>query len=238
VAGNVNIVSPPRAYDTSAAMNKMSLAAPAPVTQENYFEYHLYTLAKPTSIGDNQTKQVSLMSARNVPVVKTLELRGDSGYYRSQSGDLGDKLPIGTFLTFTNKDGDLGIPLPGGIVRIYKNDKGGTSQFLGSDRIDHTPKNESVRLHVGDSFDVTARKTQTNYRAIDSRTSESSYEIVLKNAKTAAQTVLVVEPIPGDWSIVSQNLPSRKSSSSTATWTVNIPANGSAMLQYTARVKW
>jgi hypothetical protein len=151
-------------------------------------------------------------------------------------GDLGAKLKIGVYETFTNKDGDLGIPLPGGIVRLYKNDAAGTSLFLGADRIDHTPRNEDVRLHLGDSFDVTANKKQTNFLS-DKCTYQSSYEIVVKNAKTDPATVLVVEPIPGVWTITQENLPHQKTSSATATWTVAAPAGGSAKLEYTAVVK-
>jgi hypothetical protein len=178
-----------------------------------------------------------LLSARNVPIKKTLELRGDAQYYFNQNGDLGTKLKIGVYETFVNKDGDLGIPLPGGIVRLYKNDIAGTSQFLGADRIDHTPRNEDVRLHLGDSFDVTATKKQTDFKLPGNCTYQSSYDVVVKNAKTDPVDVLVVEPIPGDWTIVQENLSHEKTSSSTASWTVHVPPGGNTKLQYTAVVK-
>ena len=172
-----------------------------------------------------------------MPIHKTLEVRGAISYYSRQSGDLGTKLKAGVYITFTNKGGDLGIPLPGGLMRLYKNDTHGTSQFLGSDNIDHTPRNEEVRLHVGDSFDVTANKKQTDFKLAGNCTFQSSYQMVVKNAKTEAADVLVVEPIPGDWSIVAENLPHAKSSSSTATWGLRVPADGSTTLTYTALVK-
>jgi hypothetical protein len=122
-------------------------------------------------------------------------------------------------------------------MRLYKNDASGTSQFLGSDTIDHTPRNEDVRLHLGDSFDVTANKKQTNFKLPGNCTYQSSYEIVVKNAKTDPVDVLVVEPIPGDWSITSESQQHAKTSSSTATWTVHVPAGSSTKLDYTALVK-
>ena len=233
VAGNVNA-----GVQNQASGYEQAAPEPAPqFQQENYFEYHLYTLQRTTTIANNQTKQVALLSARAVPIHKTLEVRGAISYYSRQSGDLGTKLKAGVYITFTNKGGDLGIPLPGGLMRLYKNDTHGTSQFLGSDNIDHTPRNEEVRLHVGDSFDVTANKKQTDFKLAGNCTFQSSYQIVVKNAKTEAADVLVVEPIPGDWSIVAENLPHAKSSSSTATWGLRVPADGSTTLTYTALVK-
>jgi hypothetical protein len=141
------------------------------------------------------------------------------------------------YVTFANQGGDLGVPLPGGIVRLYKNDSGGTSQFLGSDRIDHTPRNQDVRLHLGDSFDVTANKKQLTFKALGGCQFASDYRIVLSNAKTEPASVLVVEPIPGDWQITAENMKHVRSSSATATWTVPVPAGGNATLDYSVRVK-
>jgi hypothetical protein len=240
VAGNVNIVEPrgAGALKEIARVTTADAYSVNAVRQENYFEYHLYTLTRTTSIANLQTKQVSLLSARNVPVRETLELRGSPYYYRNQNPDLGERLPVGAYVTFENRGGELGIPLPAGIVRMYKNDSQGLSQFLGSDNIDHTPRNEIVRLHLGDSFDVTARKRQTDFRFSSPCSTDSSYEIVLGNAKASAASVLVVEPIPAQWEITSESQSHAKSSASTATWNVYVPANGHATLTYTARVTW
>jgi hypothetical protein len=233
VAGNVNVAPPAPAEMRMIGAVKTS-AAPR---EESFFEYHLYTLANPTSVLNNQTKQVSLLSARDVPIRKTLELRGSDSYYFNQNADLGAKLKVGVYVTFTNQGGELGVPLPGGIVRLYKNDQGGTSQFLGSDRIDHTPRNQDVRLHLGDSFDVTVDKKQLTFAIVSNCTFQSSYSLAVSNAKTEPVDVLVVEPIPGDWQVTAENLPHVKSSSATATWTVHVPADATATLTYTARVK-
>jgi hypothetical protein len=234
VAGNVNVAP---SQDQLRTIGMVMARAARPVQQENFFEYHLYTLPNATTIENAQTKQVALLSARNVPIHKTLELRGSEIYYSNANADLGSKLPIGVYVTFTNKGGDLGVPLPGGIVRLYKNDSRGTSQFLGSDRVDHTPRNEDVRLHLGDSFDVTGNKKQTDFKALGGCTFESSYDVRVANAKDEAQDVDVVEPIPGEWSILSENFPHRKTSSATATWTLHVPPNGSTTLTYRSHVR-
>jgi len=235
VAGDVNVVQPQ--LKVIGAMRTADFAAAPRPTEQALFEYHLYTLQRKTTVADNQTKQVELLTAPDVPVVKTLELRGQPYYYRSASADLGTRLKVGTYVSFKNAGGSLGVPLPRGAVRVYKRDNTGTAQFVGSDSIDHTPKNESVRLHLGDSFDVTASKKQTDYKVIDSgSTYESAYEIVLRNAKPTAETVLVVEPIPGDWKILSSSAEYHKSSSSTATWSMRIPAESARTLTYRVRI--
>ena len=242
VAGDVNVVRnafqpPADQLRTIGSVTSRSSSAPS---QQALLEYHLYTLQRHTTVLDNQTKQVELLTAPNVAVTKTLELRGNPYYYRQASADLGDRLKVATYLSFKNEGGDLGIPLPKGAVRVYKRDNAGTAQFVGSDNIDHTPKGEFVRLHLGDSFDVTAHKKQTDYKVISGVVDryESAYEIVLRNAKPTAQTVLVVEPIPGDWTILQSSAPYVKSSSSTATWSLSVPASGATTLTYRVRVQY
>lgn len=239
VAGNVN-VAPPLALKTIAKVLARSSGDiyNANAQQEDYFEYHLYTLARPTTILDKQTKQIALLSAHDIPVKKTLELRGLGYYYQAQNSDLGQRLPVQVFVSFENRGGELGIPLPAGVMRIYEDDSRGLPQFLGSDGIAHTPRNDSVRLHLGDAFDVVGRKKQTDFHLITNCRATSSYEIDLLNAKDDPQQVTVVEPIPGDWTIVTESAPHEKSSATTATWLLNIPAGGNTKLTYTTDVSW
>src|SRR6185437_14089956 len=124
--------------------------------QESLFEYHLYTLQRPTTLAENQTKQVALMSATGVPVRKEFLSMGANHYYSGQYDNIGQKLKVSVFVEFRNKGEGLDIPLPKGIIRVYKNDKQNNAQFVGEDEIDHTPRNESVRLKLGNAFDVTA----------------------------------------------------------------------------------
>lgn len=246
VAGDVNRVQPQPEMDE---IRFKAMAAPPPppppkMAEQSLFEYHLYTLDRPTTLAANQTKQVALLSASAVPVTKELVLEGQPYYYQSSYGDIGDKLEVGVFVTFDNKEANhLGMPLPKGIIRVYKQDSEGRAQFVGEDSIDHTPKNENVRVKLGESFDVTGHRKQTDFKALgrDAKRltmTESAYEIRLKNAKKETATVLVREPIPGDWEMVSSSLPYTKPASGTAEFKVAVPAEGETVLTYRVRVKW
>jgi hypothetical protein len=244
VAGDVNRV---RDELRMAAKSAGLVRAEAPVramTQESLFEYHLYTLQRPTTIADNQTKQVALLGASGVPVTKELVLQGNDYYYRSSVGGIGQKMKVGVFVQFENRESArLGLPMPKGVVRVYKKDGAGNAQFIGEDSIDHTPKNENVRLKLGEAFDVTADKKQTDFKRRDtyspwSYVHESAYEIVLKNAKKESVTVVVREPVPGDWSMLEQSHKHAKAASGTAEWKVRVPAEGSATLKYRVLVRY
>jgi len=245
VAGDVNRVRDLPAAAPRVAMAKMQdMAAANEMQQESLFEYHLYTLPRPTTLAENQTKQVALLSASGVPVRKEFLLQGADYYYRGQHGELGQKLKVGVFVEFKNStDNKLGLPLPKGVVRVYKKDSAGNAQFIGEDRIDHTPKNETVRLKLGEAFDVTADKKQTDFQKIAGSgrynyTFESAYEIVLKNAKTEAVSVTVREPMPGDWTMVSESHPHQKAAAGTAEWQIKVPAEGQTTLTYRVRVSY
>jgi hypothetical protein len=224
-------------------MEAMADAA-APMVEQSLLEYHLYTLDRPTTIAESQTKQVALLSASSVPVNKELVLRGADHYYQSSYGDLGQKMKVGVFIEFDNKEaGKLGMPLPKGIMRVYKKDNAGNAQFVGEDQIDHTPRNETVRLKLGESFDVTADKKQIDFKKLPNPEKgnsafESAYEIVLKNAKKEPVTIIVQEPIPADWKILKENHPSKKATSNTAVWKIDVPAEGKTTLTYRVRVKY
>jgi len=239
VVGDVNRVHD--AQPMRATMAKVADAAE--MQQESLFEYHLYTLQRPTTLAQNQTKQVALMSAGRVPVKKEFLLQGANYYYSGQHGELGQKIKVGVFVEFDNKGEGLGIPLPRGVIRLYKQDSQGNAQFVGEDRIDHTPKHETVRLKLGDAFDVTADRTQTDFKKLAGTSRynavfESAYEIVLKNAKPEAVTVMAREPMPGDWEMVSESQPHTKAASGMAEWRVSVPAGGQATLSYRVRVRY
>ena len=169
VAGDVNRVSrPKRLYRNKSRVAMEALAMDEALQEESLFEYHLYTLQFPTTLADNQTKQVALMSATQVPIKKEFLLQGQDYYYSGQYSNIGSKLKIGVFVNFHNKGKGLGIPLPKGTIRVYKNDKKGNVQFVGEDQIDHTPDQEHIRLKLGNAFDITAEKKQTDFKKIKS----------------------------------------------------------------------
>ncbi|HEX9182903.1 MAG TPA: DUF4139 domain-containing protein [Burkholderiales bacterium] len=245
VAGDVNRVRDEMRHAAkNGVMRAEAAAAPRSMAQEQLFEYHLYTLQRPTTIADKQTKQVALLGAGGVPVAKELVLQGSDYYYRSSIGGIGQKMKVGVFVQFENREASrLGMPMPKGVVRVYKKDGAGNAQFIGEDAIDHTPKNESVRLKLGEAFDVTADKKQTDFRRRDtfspwSYVHESAYEIQLKNAKKEPVTVIVREPVPGDWTMLEQSHKHAKAASGTAEWKVSVPAEGSATLKYRVLVRY
>lgn len=245
VAGDVNQVQPEMQRSRGMVMAAPAMAkAATDMAEESLFEYHLYTLPRPTTIAENQTKQVSLLTASGVPARKELLLRGNDYYYQSAVGELGQKMKVAVFMEFDNKESArLGLPLPKGVVRVYKKDSAGNAQFIGEDRMDHTPKNETVRLKLGEAFDVTADKKQTDFKKLGGAGKfnyvfESAYQLVLKNAKKEAVTVTVQEPMPGDWQILSASHTHTKGASNTAVWKINIPAEGSTVLTYRALVRY
>lgn len=186
---------------------------------------------------------MALLSAANVAVSKEFLLEGAGYYYSGQYGDLGRKLKVGVFVEFLNKGEGLGIPLPKGIVRVYKRDSQGNAQFVGEDRIDHTARNETVRLKLGEAFDVTADRVQSDFEKLAGtgrrgQLFESAYRIVLKNAKQEAVRVIVREPMPGDWTMVSESHPHVKAAAGVAQWTMQVPAEGSTTLHYRVRVTY
>ncbi len=245
VAGDVNRVRDEMRLAAARVRSMAAAEAPASqMQQEALFEYHLYTLARPTTIADNQTKQVALLSAGGVPVVKELVLQGNEYYYRSSLGNIGRKMKVGVFVQFENREASrLGMPMPKGVVRVYKKDSAGNAQFVGEDAINHTPKNEKLRLKLGEAFDVTADKKQTDFRRREAGNNasyvfESAYEIVLRNAKKEPVTVVVREPVPGDWRIMEESARHAKVAAGTAEWRVPVPPEGSTTLRYRVLVRY
>jgi hypothetical protein len=241
VAGEVNRV---KEYMQPVMMMSRAVAeeSEAGMSQESMFEYHLYTLARPTTIREKQSKQVALLEAEGVQVDKEFLLQGSGYYYGNQAGNLGQKLKVGVFLDMNNtKEAGAGQPLPAGVIRVYKKDSGGMLQFVGEDRIDHTPENETVRLKLGDAFDLTASKTQMDFKKLpwnNNHLYESSYQVELKNAKDETVSIRVLEPIPGDWEITEESLPHTKESSNTASWQVEVPPKSSSILTWRVRVRY
>ena len=236
----------------NARMAPMALEkAAAPVREENLFEYHLYTLDRPTTLKNNQNKQVALLSAAQVPVQKEYRLQGSSGWYYygadTSTLEMGDKRKVDVFMTFKNDEANqLGMPLPKGVIRVYKNDSDKRTQFIGEDRIDHTAKNDEVRLKLGSAFDVNGVWKMVDAKRVDkgklgklleNDEFEATYRIELNNAKKEAVTVKVVEPIPGEWKIIEESLPHEKTSANSAMWQVSVPADGKTELQYKVRIK-
>ena len=242
VAGDLNRVVPVNGRDELRMMEGMakSMSAPAPFQQESFSEYHLYSLGRRTSIFDQESKQISLLDASRFPLQKLYVVNGQSYYYRTaaQPGTP-VKDPVQVFYKFKNEDkAGLGMPLPAGTIRVYQADSRGGSLFVGEDHIDHTPKDETISLHIGNAFDIVAERKQTDYKRLSDRLYEFEYEITLRNHKDTPITVEANEPIGGDWEMVSSTYKFTKTAAFAAQFQVPVDKNGTSVLKYRVRVRW
>jgi hypothetical protein len=242
VAGDVN-----RARDPRREQRLLELAArAAPVAdasrdfkEEGFFEYHLYTLDGRTTVKDNQTKQLALLAAADVPVQKRLIYWGAADYYRTSYGMPVSTQKVGVYLDVKNsKENRLGMPLPRGKVRVYKADASGSQQLVGEDWIDHTPKDERVRIKLGEAFDVVGERTQRDWKKIAAGVYEVEWDVVLRNHKKEEQTVWVMEPVPGDWQVLSASHAGEKLEAHTLRFQVPVPGDGAAKLSYRVRLRY
>jgi hypothetical protein len=242
VAGDVH-----RAKDRGETRAMLGRAAQAPATEaasrgfseETFFEYHLYSLDGRTTVKDNQTKQLSLMAANHVPVDKHFTYYGAADYYRTTYGMPVSNQKIGVYLELANsKDTGLGLPLPRGRMRVYKADASGSQQLIGEDWIDHTPKDEKIKIKMGDAFDVVGERIQRDWKKIGGGVYEVEWEIKLRNHKKEPITVAVFEPMPGDWEVIRATHPHEKAQAFTAKWNLPVPKNGETKLNYRVRVRW
>jgi hypothetical protein len=241
VAGDLNRVQQPgamREMDVATAMK--SRAAAPQFQQEAFSEYHLYSLGRKTSVEDKETKQISLLQGSGVPVEKIFMVNGQSYYYHNQQAPGAPlKDPVMVYYKFRNEEKNgLGIPLPSGNVRVYQKDSKGGILFAGEDRIDHTPKDENVNIHIGNAFDVVAEHKQTDYKRIDTHTWEMEFEVTLRNHKDGPVTVQVNEPIGGDWEMLTSTYKSTKTAAFAAQFIVPVAKDGTSVLKYRIRARW
>jgi hypothetical protein len=204
--------------------------------EEAFAEYHLYTLERPTTIKDRQKKQVALLEAERVKVVRRYIVESPQWWYVQRIGK--QKQDVRVEVELANRaDNHLGMALPGGIVRLYQRDRRGAAQFVGEDRIEHTPKDELVRVTMGNAFDIVAERRQTDYKKLADNLFEDAFEVTLRNHKDAAITIEVREQVGGDWEMISNSHPYEKSSAFAVTFAVPVPANGETKLMYRVRVR-
>jgi len=221
IAGEVHRVQP----QVMMAKYDMMRAEAAPRLEEKaFFEYHMYTLEGTSTIKEKEVKQIQLFPETAVPAAKLYNFDAYKG-----SG-------VRVVVKFENsKKGGLGIPLPAGKVRVFKADADGSLEFLGEDEIDHTPRDEEVKLYVGDAFDVVATREQKNLNKLSDRVLEETYEISIANHKDTDITVTVDEHFYGEWRLRSQSHPYKKTKSDTAEFEVPVGANSKVVLSYTVR---
>jgi hypothetical protein len=205
--------------------------------EKSFFEYHLYTLQRPATVKENQQKQISLLEADGVSVEKVFRLHGQKWYYTQQYGNDEQKVEVALRI-LNKKENKMGMPLPKGTVRVYKRDTDGSSQFIGEDAIDHTPKDETLDLVIGNAFDIKAERKQSDFHIVNNCTYEMAYEISLRNHKDEAVTVVVSEPIGGEWTILESTFPATKTAAFAAEFRVAVAKDAESKLRYRVRAKY
>ena len=254
IAGDVQRARPAgRAYPASAMVAKMAREDKvAGFEEKEFFEYHLYTLGRATTLPDNSTKQIELFpAARNVPCEKTLVYYGLApGYYGYGATPFTDRnygvqsnKKVDVYLGFKNsQDQNMGMPLPAGRIRVSKMDSADkTLEFIGEDVIDHTPKNEKVLIKLGSAFDVVGERRQTDFKVDTSRkTMSEEIEVKLRNQKKEPVTVIVKENLYRwvNWQITSKSHDFEKQDARTIQFPVKIAAGGETTVRYSVQYTW
>lgn len=228
IAGEVHRAQAPmQKYNDMMRVETLAMDGGSQFSEKSFFEYHLYTLERQTDLLDNQTKQVSLFPNAIVQTKRIYE------YDYSRNND-----KVSVSLEFLNsKDNQLGIPLPAGRVRVFQKDTDGSQEFIGEDNLDHTPRDEKVRVTIGNAFDIAVERAQKDYRQISDRVYEQDIEVKLRNRKNEAVTVVVVEHSWGDWSVTKSSLPLRKVNANQFEFDVAAAPDKEIVLTYTIRNK-
>ena len=240
VAGDLNRVR--EAFgrmSADSARKELAAAAPA-MAQEAFSDYHLYTLGRKTTVNNHETKQVSMLGATAFPVQKRYVVDGQAFYYRNaQHPGAPIKDVVQVYYQFKNDEkAGLGMPMPAGTVRVYQSDSKGGVQFVGEDRIDHTPKDETLNIKIGNAFDVICERNQIDFQKIATNVYEFEYEITLRNHKATAISVEVNEPVGGTWRMMTSSHQWTKTSAWAAQFKVPVAADGTTVLKYRVRVTY
>lgn len=202
--------------------------------EKEFFEYHIYDLKRPTTLANNETKQISLFEASNVGAVKKYFYKsGSSNYYNPSSPG-----KVNVVVEFENKEeNNLGVPMPKGKVRVYKSD-GESIEFVGEDLVDHTPKKEKIKLKIGDAFDIVVNEVQTENKRITDRVSEQAYDITLKNRKKENIVVEVERALGLYWEVLSSSINFEKKDSQNITFKVPVKADSETVLKFRVRYSY
>jgi hypothetical protein len=246
MAGDVRRVQEDFAMAEVQVRSRVPMAPPPqPVfAQEAFFEYHLYTLDGTTTVANNETKQMSLLSATDVGVARRLVFDVAAPWWSQRArqpgagtSTTGDKLGIVLEVRNT-RENRMGMPLPRGKVRVYKGDRTGSLQFIGEDLVDHTPQGETVRLYIGDAFDVVGERKVMDTRQVSERVQEQTVQVTIRNHKEGPAQVAVVEHLQGDWEILRSSHRSEKKDATTIEFPLAVPQGGEVVVTYTYRWRW
>lgn len=244
VAGGVNLVSTPVAQaealgylaDASTTYGWGGGGTRRQPVERAFFDYHLYEIPDPVDLDAHQTKQVEFVSVSQVPAEVTYDLRFDGYWY----GTTVTRHPTVTVELINGEEQKMGMPLPEGTVRVYKDDVDGASELVGESRIQHTPKDETVELAVGEAFDIVGEWRQTNHKVVSGYVEHFTYEAVVRNHKSEPVSV-TVDHVPyhwSEWRVLRSSAEALRPDNATARFELEVPAEGEVTLSYTIRTKW
>jgi hypothetical protein len=252
MAGDVSKIQPgqpQRVFASGGGVMGGIVSAP-PVTERSFDDYHLYTLERPATIRDRETKQVEFLRASDIASTRVYVYDG-AALDRNYGGNdlrfvreygVRSNPKVWTMLEFVNSEANhLGMPLPAGRVRFYRRDRDGQLEFIGENQISHTPKDERLRLYTGNAFDIVGERRQVTFNVDQNRAMlDESFEIKLRNHKKTAATVRVVEHLYrwSTWSIATASDPYRKTDSSTIEFDVTLGPDAEKTLTYLAHYTW
>lgn len=236
VAGDLNTVKPEisDAYMAQGA-RVAKFALDDGMKEEDFFEYHLYSLERNVNVSNNQTKQVRLLSADEIEIEKDI-ISYFRGYPSRNYNEIKQKSEV--YISFkNNKSNDLGVPLPKGIIRAYKESSDGSVLFVGEDKIEHTPKDETVKLKMGEAFDIRVKRILKAYEKKDKSTLKYTWSIIIRNSKNMPQKIILKDYIQGQWDIVNSTHKYQKIDANHITFTLDVlpyDKNDDLVVEYTA----
>ncbi len=240
VAGDLHRAPTPAAKANFALAAARVTESRDEMSEQAFSEYHLYTLGRRTTIANAETKQLALLRGSAVPVARRYVVNGQQWIYRNrQQPGTPMRDTVQVFYDFKNDQAShLGKPMPAGIVRVYQTDASGQVQYVGEDRIEHTPKDEALSVQIGTAFDVVCDRRQTDFQSLGGSVYEFAYEVSVRNRKDTPVTVEVNEPFGGDWTMTSASHTWTKTDAWAARFTVPVGAGETSTVRYRVRVKW
>lgn len=251
IAGDVRKIQNSYARGGPEFERAMKTSEDTGMEEKAFFEYHMYTLGRPSTVANNEVKQLEMFApARGVKVTKKFlynPMNANRWHYGSRytNKSYGVESPkkVNVFVEFKNtKDNRLGIPMPAGKVRVYKQDPDDEAlEFIGEERIDHTPKDEPIELLIGNAFDIVGERKQVNFRVESGRHwMQEKIEIEIRNHKDEDVTVRVKEPMYRwtNWTITESNQQYEKLDARNVAWDVKVKANGKTKVTYTVEYTW
>jgi len=226
VAGDVKLAQEQYGFADERVMMKTMQTEEPEFKQEEFFEYHIYELNNPTTISNDEIKQISLFNIPSIKITKKYIYQGISGG------------KVGVFIEFMNtKENNLGLPIPKGKIKLFKQ-RGEANEFIGEQFIDHTTTGEAIKINTGNAFDIVVEDKILESVRISEKLTENSYSIKIKNRKKEDINVEVHRSLWGDWQIVQNNFDFKREDANKVIFTIPIKSMSETELKFKVRTKF